>query len=63
MTDAKGVVVMDRAFRTGESAGVSGAPPLVVVVSRANLMQVQVRGQAFDLASVTKNNVARFEVK
>lgn len=63
VTDAKGVVVMDRAFRAGESASVSGAPPLVVVVSRANLMQVQVRGQAFDLASVTKNNVARFEVK
>jgi cytoskeleton protein RodZ len=63
VTDAKGVVVTDRAFRAGESASVSGAPPLSVMVSRANLMQVQVRGQAFDLAGVTKNNVARFEVK
>ena len=63
VTDAKGVVVIDRALRAGESASVSGTPPLAVVVSRANLMQVQVRGQAFDLASVTKNNVARFEVK
>lgn len=63
VTDAKGVVVMDRAFRAGESASVSGAPPLAVVVSRANLIQVQVRGQAFDLAGVTQNNVARFEVK
>ncbi len=63
VTDAKGVVVMDRALRAGESASVSGALPLAVVVSRANLMQVQVRGQAFDLISVTKNNVAHFEVK
>ena len=63
VTDAKGAVVLDRALRAGESATVSGMLPLAVVVSRANLMQIQVRGQAFDLAGVTKNNVARFEVK
>lgn len=63
VTDANGMVVLDRALRAGEFVSLSGALPLVVVVSRANVIQVQVRGQAFDLASVTKNNIARFEVK
>ena len=63
VTDATGMVVLDRTLRAGESVSLSGALPLTVVASRANVIQVQVRGQAFDLASVTKNNIARFEVK
>lgn len=63
VTDAKGVVVLNRALRAGESAGASGALPLAAVIGRADAIQVQVRGQAFALGSVTKNNVARFEVK
>jgi cytoskeleton protein RodZ len=63
VTDASGKVVLDRTLRAGESVSLSGVLPLAAVVSRANVIQVQVRGQAFDLASVTKNNIARFEVK
>ena len=63
VTDATGTVVLDRTLRAGESVSLSGVLPLAVVASRANVIQVQVRGQAFDLASVTKNNIARFEVK
>lgn len=63
VTDASGAVVLDRTLRAGESVSLSGVLPLVVVASRSNVIQVQVRGQAFDLASVTKNNIARFEVK
>lgn len=63
VTDAKGVVVLGRTLRAGESAGVSGTLPLVAVVARADAIQVLVRGQAFGLAGVTNNNVARFEVK
>lgn len=63
VTDANGMVVLDRALKAGESASVSGALPLAAVVSRASVIQVQVRGQAFDLAGVTSNNIARFEVK
>lgn len=63
VTDASGMVLFDRTLRAGESVSLSGALPLAVVASRANAVQVQVRGQAFDLASVTKNNIARFEVK
>jgi cytoskeleton protein RodZ len=37
--------------------------PLNVIVGRADATQVQIRGQSFDLAPVTRDNVARFEVK
>ena len=63
VTDAKGAVVLGRTLRTGESAEASGALPLVAVVGRADVIKVQVRGQAFGLGGVTSNNVARFEVK
>lgn len=63
VTDAKGVALLGRTLQPGESANVSGALPLNVVIGRADAVQVQVRGQAFDLNAVAKNNVARFEVK
>ncbi len=63
VTDAKGAVVLNRTLRAGEAVEVSGSLPLSAVIGRADMMQVQVRGQAFDLAAVSKNNVARFEVK
>lgn len=63
VTDAKGLVVLNRTLRAGEVVDVSGTLPLVAVVGRADATQVQVRGQAFDLSTVSKSNVARFEVK
>ena len=63
VTDAKGAVVLNRTLKAGETAEVSGLLPLSAVVGRADVTQVQVRGQAFDLRAVSKNNVARFEVK
>ena len=63
VTDAKGAVVLRRTLAAGDVAGASGALPLAAVVGRADATQVQVRGQAFDLSAVAKNNVARFEVK
>jgi cytoskeleton protein RodZ len=63
VTDAKGVAILGRTLQPGESANVSGALPFSVVIGRADAIQVQVRGQAFDLNAVAKNNVARFEVK
>lgn len=63
VVDAKGQVVLNRTLQAGEVADVSGAFPFAVTVGRTDVTQVQVRGQAFDLAAVSKNNVARFEVK
>lgn len=63
VTDAKGAVLLRRKLLAGEVAGVSGALPLNVIVGRADATQVQIRGQAFDLTPVSRDNVARFEVK
>jgi len=63
VTDAKGVVVLRRTLAAGEAASASGALPLAAVVGRVDATQVQVRGRPFDLSAVSKDNVARFEVK
>jgi cytoskeleton protein RodZ len=42
---------------------VSGALPLSVVIGRADVTEVFVRGKPLELASVSRENVARFEVK
>lgn len=63
VTDAKKVVVLRRTLASGEEVGATGALPLSAVVGRADATQVQVRGQTFDLTAVSKDNVARFEVK
>jgi cytoskeleton protein RodZ len=61
--DANSVVQLRRTMADGAIAGASGVLPLAVVVGRADAMEVQVRGQAFDLKPIAKDNVARFEVK
>jgi cytoskeleton protein RodZ len=63
VTDAKGVVTLRRLLSAGETAGASGALPLAVTVGSANSTEVQVRGQAYDLTPVSRDNVARFEVR
>lgn len=63
VTDSKKQVVLRRLLTQGESVGVSGSLPLSATVGRANMTQVDVRGQSFDLAPWSKDNVARFEVK
>jgi cytoskeleton protein RodZ len=63
VTDAKGAVVLSRTLGAGEIVSTSGSLPLTVVVGRADVTRVQVRGQSFDLAAHSRDNVARFEVK
>ena len=61
--DAAGVVQLRKILVNGESVAAAGAMPLTVVVGRADVTEVAVRGQAFDLAPHAKDNVARFQVK
>lgn len=61
--DVKGLVVFQRNLQAGEMAVASGAPPLYVTIGRADVTDVVVRDKPFDLASIAKDNVARFEVK
>jgi cytoskeleton protein RodZ len=63
VTDAKGVVQLRKTLAKGEAAAASGALPLSVVIGRADMTVVEVRGQAFSLDAISKDNVARFEVK
>ena len=63
VTDAKGVVAFRKLMAAGETGAASGAVPLQVTVGRADVTEVQVRGEPFDLRPVSRDNVARFEVK
>ena len=64
VNDAAGKPLLRRTVRAGETAAVSGALPLSVVVGRSAGVDVQVRGKAFDLTPLARTGgVARFEVK
>lgn len=61
--DGAGAVALQRNLAAGESVSVSATAPLTVVIGRADVTEVTVRGKPFDLVPVTRENVARFEVK
>lgn len=61
--DSAGAVVLQRNLVAGETVSVAGQVPLAVVVGRADVTEVFVRGKPFDLTPVSRENVARFEVK
>lgn len=63
VTDARGTVTLQKTLNAGETATASGQAPFAVVVGKVDVTQLQVRGQPFDLQSVARENVARFEVK
>ena len=63
VTDAKGVVILRRTLVAGEVVGATGALPMSAVVGRADTTQVEVRGKLIDLLALSRDNVARFEVK
>ena len=63
VTDARGAVPLRKLLAAGESAGASGVLPLAVTVGSVSATDVEVRGKPFDLAPVSRDNVARFEVK
>jgi len=63
VTDINGVVLLRKTIVPAENVAISGAVPLSVVVGRADVTEVLVRGRPFSIASFSKDNVARFEVK
>jgi cytoskeleton protein RodZ len=60
--NAAGATVFKKLLNEGESAGTSGKTPLTVIVGRADVTQVEVRGKPINLVPISKSNVARFEV-
>ena len=63
VTDATGNVQLRKTMVEGENLGVSGRLPMRVVLGRADMAEVQVRGQPLNLTPSSKDNVARFEVR
>jgi cytoskeleton protein RodZ len=63
VTDARGSVALRKILAPGEAVGATGALPLSVIVGKADATQVQVRGKTLNLAPLSRDNVARFEVK
>lgn len=63
VTDATGVVQLRKMMNAGEGVGVSGKRPLSVVVGRADVVDVTVSGKPYQLVNVSRDKVARFEVK
>jgi cytoskeleton protein RodZ len=63
VTDATGAAVFRKLMEAGEAAGVSGTLPLSVTIGNVAATEVEVRGKAYNLGPVSKDNVARFQVK
>lgn len=63
VTDARGTVILRRTLAAGEVVGATGVVPMAAVVGRADSTQVEVRGKPLDLQPLSRDNVARFEVK
>ena len=56
-------MVLQKILAEGESTPVPGTPPWSVVIGKAYATEVLVRGAPLDLKPLTRDNVARFEVK
>ena len=61
--DARGMVILRKLMQAGELAGISGVAPLSVLVGKSDVTSVEVRGKQLDLKAISRDNVARFEVK
>jgi cytoskeleton protein RodZ len=61
--DAASQVLMSRLVQPGETVVLDGAMPLRVKIGNATGTELVFRGQALDLASSTRDNVARLELK
>ncbi|GKT15966.1 helix-turn-helix domain-containing protein [Acidovorax sp. SUPP2522] len=60
---AAGATVLQRVLAAGESVTVPGTPPWSVVIGKADVTEVVVHGKPLELKAVSRENVARFEVK
>ena len=61
--DAKGTLLLSRTVLPSESVGLDGQLPLRLTIGNASATQLQFRGQAVDLSTRTRDNVARLELQ
>jgi cytoskeleton protein RodZ len=63
ITDSRGLSLVSRIVQPGESLWLDGALPMKIKVGNAGATQIAFRGKDVDLAPVTRDNVARLEIK
>ena len=63
VVDAGGQVLVQRVLQPGESLGLDGRLPFRLKIGNAAATQLQFRGQGVDLGPVTRDNVARLELR
>jgi cytoskeleton protein RodZ len=63
VSDAANKVLLARMLTPGETVGLDGALPMRAKIGNAAGTEVSFRGQRIDLAPVTRENVARLELK
>ena len=63
VTDSRGQALIARVLQTGEYIGVDAAPPLKLKIGNAAATQIVFRGEPFEMAPYTRDNVARFVLK
>lgn len=61
--DAKGAKLLSRHVRAGEEIALDGTAPFSLRIGNAPGVQLSYKGQAVDLGPMTRNNVARVELK
>jgi cytoskeleton protein RodZ len=63
VVDAGGQVLVQRVLQPGESLGLDGKLPFKLKIGNAAATSLVFRGQPVDLAALTRDNVARLELK
>jgi cytoskeleton protein RodZ len=63
VVDAGGEVLVQRTLQPGESLGLDGRLPFKLRIGNAAGTELQFRGQVVDLAPLTRDNIARLELK
>ncbi|HSV71693.1 MAG TPA: RodZ domain-containing protein [Methylibium sp.] len=61
--DGGGALLLQRTLAAGEAAGVDGTLPLRVVVGNATATEVMFRGKPVPLVALTRDNIAKLELK
>ena len=61
--DARGQTLLSRLLLPGEAVGVDGATPIRLTIGNASATQVSFRGKPVELTGVSRDNVARMELK
>jgi cytoskeleton protein RodZ len=63
VVDARGQALISRVIEPGENVGLDGVMPMKVKIGNAKVTKVVFKGQPLELATYTRENVARFELK